>query len=71
MRYGPGAGEARGTEVRFPCAPQAGGAALGGRAMTFPRKRLVQLFANPPPEPDELTRVIVRVIPQKINAFSA
>ena len=29
------------------------------------------LGEDPPPEPDELTRVIVRVIPQKINAFSA
>jgi hypothetical protein len=29
------------------------------------------LGQDPPPEPDELTRVIVRVIPQKINAFSA
>jgi len=26
---------------------------------------------DPPPEPDEVTRVIVRVIPQKVNAFSA
>jgi PPOX class probable F420-dependent enzyme len=29
------------------------------------------LGQDPPPEPDELTRVIVRVIPQKVNAFSA
>jgi PPOX class probable F420-dependent enzyme len=29
------------------------------------------LGQDPPPEPDELTRVIVRVIPQKVSAFSA
>ena len=29
------------------------------------------LGEDPPPEPDELTRIIVRVIPQKVNAFSA
>jgi PPOX class probable F420-dependent enzyme len=29
------------------------------------------LGEDPPPEPDELTRVMVRVIPQKVNAFSA
>ena len=29
------------------------------------------LGQDPPPEPDELTRVVVRVIPQKVNAFSA
>ena len=29
------------------------------------------LGEDPPPEPDELTRVVVRVIPQKVNAFSA
>jgi len=29
------------------------------------------LGEDPPPEPDEITRVIVRVISQKINAFSA
>jgi hypothetical protein len=29
------------------------------------------LGQDPPPEPDELTRVIVRVIPQKVNAFPA
>lgn len=26
---------------------------------------------DPPPEPDEVARVVVRVIPQKVNAFSA
>jgi PPOX class probable F420-dependent enzyme len=29
------------------------------------------LGQDPPPEPDEVTRVIVRVRPQRINAFSA
>ena len=29
------------------------------------------LGEDPPPEPDELTRVIVRVIPERVNAFSA
>jgi len=29
------------------------------------------LGQDPLPEPDEVTRVVVRVIPQKINAFSA
>ena len=41
-----GAGEARGTEVCFRCASQAGGEALGSQAMTFPRKRLVRLFTS-------------------------
>ena len=29
------------------------------------------LGEDPPPEPDELARVIVRVIPERVNAFSA
>ena len=29
------------------------------------------LGEDPPPEPDELTRVVVRVIPLRVNAFSA
>jgi PPOX class probable F420-dependent enzyme len=29
------------------------------------------LGQDPPPEPDELTRVIVRVIPERVNVFSA
>jgi hypothetical protein len=29
------------------------------------------LGEDPPPEPDELGRVIVRVIPERVNAFSA
>ena len=29
------------------------------------------LGQDPPPEPDELTRVIVRIRPEKINSFSA
>jgi hypothetical protein len=29
------------------------------------------LGADPPHEPDEVTRLIVRVTPQRVNAFSA
>ncbi len=30
----------------------------------------VVLDEDPPPEPDELARVIVRVIPERVNSFS-
>ena len=44
----------------------------GDPGKTLPRALSQKyLGEDPPPEPDELTRVIVRVIPQKINAFSA
>jgi hypothetical protein len=41
-----------------------------------PGKRLPQelsqkyLGEDPPPEPDEVARVIVRVIPERVNSFS-
>ena len=44
----------------------------GDPGKTLPRALSQKyLGEDPPPEPDELTRVVVRVIPQKVNAFSA
>ena len=60
----------------FPAGSFDAGVAFWREVTGDPGKRLPRelsqkyLGEDPPPEPDEVARVIVRVIPERVNSFS-